>query len=149
MKLKGKVVDKKVLDFVLKHRISVLTTLLKDGSPHSSSMHYASSEKPLEFVFLTEKGSRKLNNLGASFSPASLVIGFSEEEWVELQMEGEVKILKDKKELSSAWDLYAGKFKGADKYKDDPVSMVLLFRAKWWRYTEFRPKPTKIISSEK
>jgi len=140
--------DKNVLDFIEKHRISVLTTLLKDGKPHSATMHYAFSKDPLSFIFLTEKGSRKLSALAESFSPASLVIGFSEEEWVELQVEGEIKVVRDKNELDYVWKVYADKYVGMDKYKNSPDSIMVLFRPSWWRYTEFRPKPPKVISSE-
>ena len=49
--------DKKVVDFVEKHRICVLTTTLDSGQPHSAAMHYASTSDSLSFVFLTERES--------------------------------------------------------------------------------------------
>ena len=77
-----------------------------------------------------------------------MVIGFSEEEWVELQMEGEVYLVGDKEELDKVWGTYAGKFAGAEKYKDSKDDVILKFIPRWWRYTEFRPKPARVISSE-
>lgn len=143
-------VIKEIVDFVEKHRISVLTTLLPNGKPHSGTMHYASSSNPLSFIFLTERKARKCKHFeeGKRYG-GSLVIGFSEEEWVEFQMEGEVYLIEDQKELEEAWKIYANKFVGADKYKVSHEDVLLKFVPKWWRYTEFRPKPSKIISSDK
>ena len=142
-------VNKKVIDFAAKHRISVLTTLLDNGNPHSASMHYAFSANSLSFVFLTERESRKCKHFteGKKY-PASLVIGFSEEEWVQFQMEGEIYLIKDKKELDEAWKIYAEKFVGMDKWKDSKTDVLLKFVPKWWKYSEFKPEPPKIISSE-
>jgi len=40
--------DKRVLEFLGKNRVSVLTTLLKDGTPHGATLHYSHKENPLE-----------------------------------------------------------------------------------------------------
>ena len=73
-----------------------------------------------------------------------MVIGFSEEEWVEFQMEGVIKKL-ERSDSNEKIEVFASKFSGAT-LKDDHI--VLKFTSTWWRYTEFRPKPPKIISSE-
>lgn len=141
--------DKKVLDFAAKHRVSVLTTILADGKPHSASMHYAASLNPFSFIFLTERDSKKCRHFkeGKKY-PASLVVGFSEEEWVQLQMEGEIYFIKGKKELDESWKTYAEKFVGMDKWKDSKEDVLLKFVPKWWKYSEFKPEPPKIISSK-
>ncbi|MBX4205760.1 pyridoxamine 5'-phosphate oxidase family protein, partial [Candidatus Microgenomates bacterium] len=91
--------DKRILNYLDTQKISCLTTLLKDGSPHSATMHYAYTSDPFEFVFFTKTDSRKCSNLKFNeTSPASLVIGFSEEEFKELQLEGKVE--KIKREIS-------------------------------------------------
>ncbi|HSW89729.1 MAG TPA: pyridoxamine 5'-phosphate oxidase family protein [Patescibacteria group bacterium] len=141
--------DKKIIDFVTKHRISVLTTMLLDGTPHSSTLHYSASFSSFYFIFMTDKESRKNQKLiNSGSTPASLVIGFSEEEWVTLQMEGEVRILTKEDQLDEAWRVYSEKFKGSEKYKDLADSVLLKFVPKWWRYTELKPAPAKVISSE-
>lgn len=141
--------DKRVLKLLQRHRISSLTTLLASGSPHSAAMHYAFSEDPLFFIILTEKGSRKLQGLNpGELSRACLVVGFSEEEWLTMQMEGEVEWVSDKKDLDQGWKIYAEKYKGMDKYKNDPESVMLKFTPTWWRYSEVKPRPSVVISSE-
>lgn len=136
-----------VSDFALKHRIAVLTTLIDDGVPHSASMHYAFSEKYGSFIFATEIKSTKCKNLlGGNTQPSSLVVGFSEEEFVELQMRGEVSIIKDLKELDEAWGVYDKKFAGAKKWRDDKDGVLLKFVPGWWRYSEFKPKFKSIES---
>ena len=39
--------DKKILDFIKKSRVSVLATVLVDGSPHVAAMHYSHGDNPL------------------------------------------------------------------------------------------------------
>ncbi len=40
--------DQKVLDFLSNNRISVVTTLLKDGTPHASTLNFSHQEEPLK-----------------------------------------------------------------------------------------------------
>lgn len=142
-------VDKKVLDFAAKHRVSVLTIILADGNPHSASMHYAASANPFSFIFLTERESKKCKHFAEGKKyPAALVVGFSEEEWVQFQAEGEIYLIRDRKELDEGWKVYAEKFVGMDKWKDSKEDVLLKFVPKWWKYSEFKPEPPKIISSE-
>lgn len=82
--------DEQVIGFAYKHRICVLTTVLPDGTPHSATLHYATTKEPLTFILFTDRDSRKCSHFenGKKY-PASLVVGFSEEEFTELQTEGE------------------------------------------------------------
>lgn len=143
-------IDTRIVDFAEKHRIAVISTLVADGAPHSATIHYAST-RPLEFFFVTERTTRKLSAIiksPAQSGPASVVIGFSEEEWVELQMEGTIRIITKKEEQEHAWNIFLEKFPQSAKRKPDPKYALLSFVPSWWRYTEFRPKPPQIISSE-
>lgn len=127
--------NKKVVEFIKKHRISVLSTILTGGTPHSASMHYATSDST--FIFFTKDQSRKCHHfdIGKKY-PASLVVGFSEEEWVEFQSEGFIeKIDRAKSKLEVK--IFAEKFDGA---KLDEEHVVLKYKPTWWRYTEFKPK---------
>jgi general stress protein 26 len=137
--------EQKIIDFLNKNKLCVLTTLLEGGKPHSATMHFASRNEPLEFVFFTKTDSRKCTNLevGKKY-PASLVVGFSEEEWKELQLEGEIEKIK-REESEADIQTFADKFTGAT-LKDDHV--VLRFTPNWWRYTEFKTDPPTIITSE-
>lgn len=129
--------DKKILKFLETSRVSVLTTLLENGNPHSASMHFASRNNPLEFVFFTKKVSRKCKHFesGKKYQ-SSFVIGFDEREMVEFQSEG---IIRKANELESKLGVqtFAGKFDGAQL---DEEHQVLIYKPIWWRYTEYKPK---------
>lgn len=143
MKLK----DKKVLDFLTNHRVCSLTTLLKDKSPHAAALHYSHSNEPLELYFSTENTSRKCEALleGKS-TQASVVIGFSEEEWITVQMDGEVSVVSEPKELRTIQSIHYAKHSTSAKYKDDSATMFLKFTPKWWRYTDYNTNPITNMS---
>lgn len=143
------IMDERILKFLKRHRISALTTMLKNGQPHSATIHYAYNKETNKFYFLTAVDSRKMEDLvNPDWHIASLVIGFSEEEWLTMQFEGEVRWVSDQKELDEAWKVYSGKFNGSEKEKGSADSALLEFVPKWWRYTEVRPSPQVIISSD-
>lgn len=139
-------IDSTVLEFVASNKISVLTTLLENVQPHSAALQYTNSDE-LNFVFLTEKDSRKCQNLtDLKEHPASLVIGFNAEEMITLQLEGGVKILTGE-ELENGWNVYRSKYPGAVSRKTDEKFVLLGFSSSWWRYTDLIERPWKIISS--
>lgn len=135
--------DSRVLDFIKNNRISCLTTMLKDGQPHAAAMHFCHSENPLEFYFLTEKGSRKAAKLP---SKASLVIGFDEKHMVTLQLEGDIVIVEGD-EQQKALETFHAKFNN-DVSKLTEEDIFLKFTPTWWRYTELKADPEVTISSD-
>ncbi len=128
--------DKIVLDFLAKNRVSCLTTLLKDGSPHASVLHYSHQENPLEIFFSCDNTSLKCEALleGRS-TKASVVIGFSEEEWITLQMDGKVVVISNIEELKKVQDRHYAKHPSSLEFKNVPTTVFLKFTPKWWRYT--------------
>lgn len=140
--------DQNVLDFSSKNRVSVATTLLKDGTPHSSALHYSCKEDPLTMYFSTENTSRKCEAmLDGESVKASVVVGFSEEEWLTLQMEGKMRIVP-KDELEAAQKVHYKKHPSSEKWKNDPATVLLEFTPDWWRFTDLNTWPYTIISSE-
>ncbi len=141
--------DERVIKFLKRHRISVLTTLLKNGQPHSAALHYAANFEPFYFIFFTDISSRKMEGLiDGKPGKASLVIGFNEEEWLTMQLEGEVRWVPNSDEFERTWEIYASKFNGVEKNKSDSNAAIITFTPKWWRYTEVKPSPAVKISSE-
>ena len=133
--------DRRALDFLAKHRVCAMAILLNDGSPHISALHYSHNDKPLEVYIMTESTSKKCEALLSGKSVrASFVTGFSEEEWITLQMGGNVRIESDKKELAKIHKIHFAKHPEPEKYKDDPETAFLVFKPTWWRYTEYKPK---------
>ncbi len=135
--------DRKIVAFLKKEHVSSLTTLLADGTPHTSAMHFAMQEKPFELVFFTKNLSRKCKHfkVGKGY-PSAIAIGFDEKKMVEFQAEGIIEKV-NKKESGLGVKAFASKFKGAEL---DSEHIVLKFIPKWWRYTEYKPK-FKIIES--
>ncbi len=127
--------EQKILDFLAKERISVLTTLRPDWFPHSATMHFGFDGE--NFVFFTKEKSKKCTNFeyGEKYK-ASLVVGFDEKEFIELQAEGMIeKIEKEKSKPEEK--VFASKFGGAEL---DSEHVVLKFKPTWYRYTEFKPE---------
>lgn len=140
--------DKKITDFLGSHRVCSLTTLISDGSPHAAAMHFSHRDVPFELYIQTERNSRKFQALlTKETTKASVVIGFSEEEWTTLQLDGIVIEVKDKNELERVHEMHYLKHPDAKQYRDLPETVFLKFTPIWWRYTEYKPE-MKIISSE-
>lgn len=138
--------DAKVIEFLEKERVSVLTTLLEDGSPHSAAMVFVFNKDANEVYFLTDKASKKCALLrNGTFVRASVVLGFSEQDMVTLQMDGEVKVVAADA-VENARALYLAKYPDHKRY-DNEASEYLVFKPSWWRYTDFKPVPNYIIAS--
>ena len=141
---------KKILDFLTSHRVCSLTTLLNDGSPHAAALHYSHKNDPLELYFSTENTSLKTQALlSRKSTKASVVIGFSEEEWITLQMDGNVEAIFNPKELEAVHAMHYAKIPDAEQYKNDPATIFLKFIPKWWRYTDYNDDPPTILSLNK
>jgi general stress protein 26 len=140
--------EEKVLDFLRKHRICSLTTLLIDGSPHAAAVHYSHAKDPLTLYFSTDNTSRKCEALlNGNIVKAAVVVGFSEQEWITLQMNGEIKAVLDKDELAKAQEVHYGKHPKSEKYKNEPETVFLSFTPTWWRYTDYNTIPETVLSS--
>lgn len=140
--------DTKVQDFLGKHRVCASTILLNDGSPHTSTMHYSHNGEPLEIYIMTENTNKKCEALvNGKSARASFVTGFSEEEWITLQMDGTIRVVEGKTELAKIHMIHFTKHPEPEKWKDDPATLFLVFKPNWWRYTEYKHKKF-ILSSE-
>lgn len=140
--------DKRITDFIKDHRVCVLTTLLSDGAPHAATLHYSHQEEPLKFYFSTENTSRKCQDLlDGKEVKASMVVGFSEEEWITFQMDGVVRAILDKSVLEEIHKIHYAKHPDSEKWKNDPATIFLEFTPTWWRYTNYKTDPMTIISS--
>jgi len=138
--------DKKVSEFLEQQRISVLSILQTDGSIHSATLHYASISNPPSFFFMTEKDSKKCASLlEGQVQVASVVIGFSEEEFTTFQAEGKVRIAS--KEADAEWKTYINKYPTRSKGRENPSYVLLEFTPSWWRYSDTKASPQVKIES--
>ncbi len=141
--------DAKILEFLKSHRVCSLTTLLPDGSPHASALHFSHKGEPLELYFSTENTSRKCQGLlKGEVVKGSVVVGLSEEEWITFQIDGEVQAVLDAEELKKVQEIHYAKHPNSAQYKDDPATIFLKFTPKWWRYSDYNTKPMSVLSSE-
>lgn len=136
---------KQVAEYLRTHRVSVLGVAQKDSIIHSATLHYANSENPSFFYFITEKGSKKcISLIDGSEQNASLVIGFDEEERTTFQAEGMVQIVTSETE----WEIYLGKYLDRSVRQEDEKYVLLKFTPTWWKYTDLKTKPWTEFSSE-
>ena len=142
--------EQKILDLLAKERVSSLTTLLTNGSPHSSAMHFSHSIKPLEVYFSTENTSKKCEALLTGEQvKGSVVVGFSETDFETLQLDGVISTVSDQEELKRIKSGYYPKNPHSQKYENDPGTVFLKFVPTWWRYSDYKTEPLTIISSDK
>jgi len=135
----------KILDFLKSQPVGVVSVLLADGSPHAATVHYSHKEGPLKFFIQTTNTTTKVQNLlDGKTAKASMVIGFSEQDWLTMQMRGDLRIVSDKNELDEIYKVHYQKHPDAEKYKG-PKTVFLEFTPTWWRYTDFNTEPETII----
>lgn len=139
--------DKKVLDFLNKERVCALTVILPDGIPHSATMHFSLTEEPLRIIFSTDNASKKYEALKDGYAKASVLIGFSEEEWITFQAEGELKELIGEEEIKKAKEIHYAKIPSSKEFENEPGTIFLEFSPSFWKYTDFNSKPPFTISS--
>lgn len=137
-----------VLNFLESHRVCSLAVTLKDGTPHGAAMHYSHNSKEFEIYIQTEKDSKKCEAISdGQPTKATVVIGFSEDEWKTFQADGDIILVSDARELKNIHKIHYQKHPEAEKYKDLPETVFVKFIPRWWRYTEFKPQ-MKVFTSE-
>jgi general stress protein 26 len=134
-----------VLDFLAKERVCSLAVILSDGSPHSAAVHYSHQAEPLKIFIQTSNTTTKAQPfLNGETGKASVAVGFSEQDWLTLQMRGTIRTISDPKELDEVYSIHYKKHPDAEQYKG-PNTVFLEFTPTWWRYTDFNTEPETII----
>ncbi len=133
-------------DFLTTSRIGVLAVLLKDGSPHAATVHYSHQNKPLTLYVSTRGNSRKCEALSDNNSiKAAFVIGFSEDDMLTLQMDGDVRKATSE-ELEAIYTLHYKKHPHAEQYKDKPETTFLIFTPTWWRFSDYSGTTPRFVT---
>ena len=129
-------------------RVGVLAVEMLDGSPHAATVHFAHTEGPLIFIFLTERGYRKSEPLLArKITRASMVLGSNESDMRTLQLDGEARLLGGGDEHLK--DAYFAKFPKKKERFQPPNDIFFLFTPRWWRFTDWtRPEGKTIYTSD-
>ncbi|MDE2025182.1 MAG: hypothetical protein KGJ07_01680 [Patescibacteria group bacterium] len=137
-----------VLYFISRQHIAAATIQLPDKSLYPAVMHVAHRDAPFSLLFLTDKTSKKLSSLQFNNPiPAGVVLGFNEQEFTTLQMQGIVKEVpvNQREELET---IYFLKFPWKQKLAGDNTSLILIeFIPHWWKYTDYATSPRTVLSS--
>ena len=137
--------DSKIINFIAKEQVCALSVLLSDGVPHIATVHYSHTENPLRIFIQTSNTTTKAKALvNRENAKAAIVIGFSEEDWLTLQMRGDIKIVSNKDELEEIYKIHYKKHPDAEQYKG-PQTIFLEFKPTWWRFTDFNTDPETIV----
>ncbi len=140
--------DSKIVSFLTKERVCSLSVILDDGSPHASAVHYSETIDPLKLFIQTSNSTTKAQPfLNGKAGKASIVIGFSEQEWLTLQMRGIMQIVSDPARLEEIYKIHYQKHPEAEKYKGSKT-VFLEFIPTWSRYTDFNTEPETIIENK-
>ncbi len=137
--------NQEILDYLKTQRVGVLAVEMPDGSPHAATVHFAYTENPLIFYFETYREYRKAEPiLKNEMTRASFVIGATEQDMKTLQLDGEVRLVTDKKIIE---DIYLVKFPNKKaKLAADPEKIIFFsFTPTWWRFTDWTSKTGKKI----
>jgi uncharacterized protein YhbP (UPF0306 family) len=137
-----------ILNYLKTQRICVLSVEMMDGSPHAATVHFAHNESPLLLMFMTDRQYRKSEPLhGREKSRASVVVGVDESNMKTLQMDGEVRLLKDD-EIELFKNVYLEKFPKKIQGSAEPGAVIFGFFPSWWRFTDWTDKSQgKVILS--
>ena len=139
--------DSNIIKFLTRERVCVLSITLPDGTPHSATMHYSEEFNPLKLFIQTSNTTTKVQAfLDGEIKRAAVVIGFSEKDWLTLQMRGTIRIVSNPKELETIYKIHYKKHPDAEQYKG-PKTVFLEFTPTWCRYTDFNTNPERIFES--
>lgn len=133
--------NEKVSEYLKTQRIGVLSVKMPDGTPHGATLHFATLEDKMLFVFQTSPDYKKVDSFRNNPTSASFVIGTSEEEMKTLQMDGEVK-MSSEEEVGA---IYYVKF--PEKSGKYPGNIFFTFTPNWWRYTDYKNPGGKLTLS--
>lgn len=129
--------DQKIIDFLHKERMAILAVSLPDGTPHTAAMHFVYQDGVI--YFSTHNSSKKAT--GLTSSKASITVGFNEQDWITLQLDGQIEKTTEGKDLINA------KYPENAKYMDEN-SIFLKFTPIWWRYSDFKSQPPIFLTNE-
>ena len=140
--------DQKVLDFLSKEKVCVLSVCLPDGSCHSAAMHFSYQNEPFNIFIGTEKTAKKVQGLqNGESAKASVAVGFDDTTMITIQIDGDVKMATPG-ELENIHKVHYAKHPGSEQYKDLPDTCFLVFTPSWWRYSDYKAQPPVFLENK-
>ena len=137
--------DPQITSFLDTHRVCCLATMISGHIPHSSVVYYSFKSSPLQFFFSVLGNSRKCRAISVEKKvKASLAIGFNEEEWLTMQLSGDVVLVEKAAEIESIQNIHYNKHPELQARYDVSDTVFLKFIPNWWRFTDFNTEPPTI-----
>lgn len=138
----------KILNFLAQERVGAISVLLPNGAPHSAAVHYSLQKDPLKIYIQTSNNTKKVQGLlDGKTSKAAMVFGFSEEDWLTLQMDGNARLISDAEKLQSIYKIHYQKNPEAEKYKG-ANTVFIEFTPTWYRFTDFNTEPETVLEAK-
>ena len=133
---------RKVLDFIKKKKLAVVSTINFKGISESALVAFSETDK-LEIIFGTFKNTRKYKNLQNNKN-ISLVIGWDEEENITIQYEGLANEVKNK-EFEECRIIQLNKNPNSKTYAFDKKQRYFKISPKWIRYSNLSKEIEEIF----
>jgi uncharacterized protein YhbP (UPF0306 family) len=135
-----------VSNFLKQERLCVLSVLLANGELHGATVHYSAIEEPLRIIIQTSSRTEKAKPfLDGGTGKAAVTIGFDENEWLTLQMRGDVRLIPQE-EAEEAARIHFDRHPGA-KVHQRPDTIFLEFTPTSWKYSDYNTSSITIIKS--
>jgi general stress protein 26 len=129
--------------FLREGRVSVLSTCTSRGEPHASVMHYSCAAESPGLFFGTDERSAKASDCREN-SRASVALGWSEVDWVTVQMRGALRALTSPEEIEAAKAAHYAVHPNARAFDKDPHTLFLRFEPDWVRFSDLAANPPVI-----
>lgn len=130
----------RLFKFLREGRVSVLSTCSSKAEPHSSVMHYSCATELPALYFSTDDRSAKARDCREN-SRASVALGWSEVDWVTVQMCGALRALTLPDEIEAAKVAHYAVHPNARQFDSDPHTLFLLFKPDWARFSDLAAAP--------
>jgi hypothetical protein len=132
----NKITDK-IKEFLNSQNVGIFAIEMLDGSPHGATVHFAYTEDPFQFIFLTDRPYRKVEPLlGRKESRATFVVGFEEgANSKTFQLDGIARVLKPSEEHLK--EIYLDKFEKKREKAFGENKLFFVFIPTWWRFSDF------------
>lgn len=139
--------EKEVRDFLNNQRVGCLAVVLEDGMPHTSAVHFSSDVECQRLFFQVGKETKKFDVINErKEAKASFTVGFSEDEWKTLQMDGALRLLRVDED-EEFQNTHYSKNPEAKQYRGEDAA-YLVFEPIWWKFSDFTVgDPPRIIGS--
>ena len=124
----------KILNFIKKEKIGVVSTVNSGGSPEAATM-VVSQTDDLNLIFQTPNHYRKYQNLKKN-PHVAVTFGFSIEEFITVQYEGTAKEAEGG-EVDICRKIHVSKNPKSADYAYLPENKYFIVKPKWIRYWDF------------